>query len=407
MKRLFPLLFSVALCLCGSDGLADSRTFVTVGDCCPGAKPAENLTVDGYFIPIAREHMVINVGGNCGFCSVEICARYLGLKELHGFSKGKHGTNSSDMARWLDRYGVRYKQATSRSASLELMRECLADGRPVLFSIPGHALVCCGWTKSAAGGEYLWVVDNTGREGATIKGWPKAEFDRRFSGWVCGLFPIFPGNRPWHKPPDAPKPGPHVDPTPDMLTSPLAKQLAELDARLKGLEGKTTAVEKKQDEHVGLLDRLKEKQPEILAALGTLKDQMGGVGGLLQKGADLGPLVDKLKADGLITADKADKAHAILEKLAAVAPKVKDLEEKVGPVVSAIPWGAILGGIGSGGSLLAILMGLLGAFGKAKSGGGDLSTILGAIAGIKDAIHAKSPIVVAAPPATGPAPATP
>src|SRR5262245_35327730 len=103
--------------------------------------------------------MVINVGGNCGYCSIEICARFQGMTNMAGFSRGKGGCTASSMARELDAVGVEYMSATNRADSIKIMSQFLAAGKPVLFSIPGHALVCCGWTKASDGREFIWVVD--------------------------------------------------------------------------------------------------------------------------------------------------------------------------------------------------------------------------------------------------------
>jgi len=343
----------------------------------------------GYFVPIAKECMVRNTSGNCGFCSIEIIARHLGLKNLVGFADGKGGCTSSSMAGWLTKYGVKFKNATNRADGVATMKEFLAADCPVLFSIPGHALVCCGWTETPDLGERIWVVDNTGREGCVIKGWPKAEFDRRFDGWVCGLFPIFPG-RPWHpRTPPAPAPTPHVDPPADLLSNPVAKRIDELEARLKALEKGDAAT----PGHATLAEKLKGlegKFPEVLANVQAVVSQLGGVSGLLEKARDdlprLGALVDKLKTDGVLTAEKADKAHVILDKLAAFAPKVIELESKVGPVLSAIPWGTILGSFGAGGGILGLIFAIIAMFLKSKSGAppaDPLATILALLQGLK------------------------
>jgi hypothetical protein len=375
---------------------------------------ADAAKAGGYFVPIAKESMVRNTSGNCGYCSIEIIARHLGLKNMHGFAQGKGGCTSSSMARDLDRYGVKYKNATNRADGIATMKEFLAADCPVLFSIPGHALVCCGWTDTPGIGERIWVVDNTGREGCQIKGWTKAEFDRRFDGWVCGLFPIFPG-RPWHpRTPPGPAPTPHVDPPADLLTNPLAKRVDELEGRLKALEkGDATT-----PGHATLHEKLKNlegKLPEVLANVQAVTSQMGGVSGLLQKAQDdlpkLGGLVEKLKADGLLTDAKAEKAHAILDKLTAFAPKVIALEEKVGPVLNAVPWGTILGSIGAGGGVAGLLLSLFMGFAKAKTGGGadPLAAVLTALQGLRETIHAKAapaaPIVVQVPSAPAAPPA--
>lgn len=178
-------------------------------------------------MPIAQSSMVRNVGGNCGFASIEIIARHQGYTNMHGFANGKGGSWPEIMATWLNRYGVEHEQVHSRTQGLALMRKFLEQKRPVLFSIPGHALVCCGWTWSPQGDERIWVVDNTGYEACVVKGWPKREFDARFDGWVCGLWNCRPF-RPNYPPPQVtPGPGktPHIDPPPDLISPTVAPQV--------------------------------------------------------------------------------------------------------------------------------------------------------------------------------------
>lgn len=366
----------------------------------------------GKFIPIAQECMVRNTSGNCGFCSIEICARHLGYTNMRGFAVGKGGCTSSSMASWLNKYGVKFKNATSRAEGVKLMQESLAADVPVLFSIPGHALVCNGWTNTPELGERIWVVDNTGREGCQIKGWTKSEFDRRFDGWVCALFPLFPGrSRPPATPPPGP-PTPHVDPTPDLFSNPLQKRIDELETRLKNLEkgdtpGHATLAEK--------LKNLEGKVPELLTQVQTITSQFGGVQGILQKTSDdlprLAGVIDQLKKDGLLTDAKASKAHEILDKVVAGVGRFAEVEKKIEPIVTAVPWGTILGSIGSGagglGLLLSLVMGFARARAAAPAGQDPLALILSALHGLKQApVQTPAPVVVHVPAAAPPVPAS-
>lgn len=352
----------------------------------------------GYFIPISKECMVRNVAGNCGYCSIEIIARHLGMKQMEGFSRGKHGCTSDSMARELDRVGVKYKNATGRNAGIATMKEFLAADCPVLFSIPRHALVCCGWTDTPELGERIWVVDNTGREGCVIKGWTKAEFDRRYDGWVMGLFPIFPG-RPWHpRTPPAPAPAPHVDPPTDLVTNPLAKRVDDVESRLKALE--------KDDGKAVLGDKLQKvegKLPEILATVQSLSTQVGGLPGLAKKVEEdlpkLNGLVDKLKTDGVLSEEKAAKVREFLDKVAPHVNNFAEFAKKADPEIqalkSAVPWGAILGGAVPGGlgMILSIVLPLL-----LRSGKGSGTDPLHAILALLAAKNAPAAVAAPSPP---------
>jgi hypothetical protein len=363
------------------------------------AAPAwAQTTSPNKFVPISQECMVRNTSGNCGFCSIEIIARHMGMAHMRGFAVGKGGCTASSMAGWLNKYQVKYKQSTNRAESIAIMREFLDADLPVLFSIPGHALVCHGWTNTPELGERIWVVDNTGREGCQMKGWTKAEFDRRFDGWVCGLFPIFPGRSP--RVPPAPSPiTPHVNPTPDLLANPLAKKVDELEARLKVLEkdDKTAPLQEK-------VSKLEGKLPEILNKVQDVVAQFGGVQGLLAKAeADLprlGSLVDRLKADGVLTDQKAQKAHDILDKVIPFVGRVADVEKKIDPLISAIPWGTILGAFGGGTGFMGLIMAAFALFRRVRAARSDapadpLALILAALQGLKND---------KAPPAATPAP---
>lgn len=259
--------------------------------CPPGQLPKAPANVrpdEDVFIPIAPSSMVLNVGGNCGFATIEIIARHLGFEALHGFSKGKGGCTPSSMAQWLDKYGVEYMQASDRTNAIKILKQFLAAKKPVLFSIPGHALVCCGWTHSADGRELIWVVDNTGPEGAKIKGWPKSEWDQRFDGWVCGLIRC--PNRPRIFPGPGPRPSPHVDPTPD-LVNPQPKPVTPPAAPVPVID-------------TSLLDKLKADFEAKLTA----------------NGGDL----SKVKAD-------LEAAHAKLKLFADALEEIRKLKSTPGP----------------------------------------------------------------------------
>jgi hypothetical protein len=295
--------------------------------CQPNETPAGQVT--GYYVPVPKDDMVLNVAGNCGFCSVEILGRYQGIEALRGFSRGKGGCTSSSMSSWLRKYNIDFEIVHGHRAATELLQRYLAKGQPVAFTIPGHVVVANGWTKAADGREYIWVIDNSGRERAQIKGWPKAEFDRRFSGWALGLRPIFP-LRPDR--PNQPRPGPHVDPTPGVTIPPPPQpaaqpapmpvapdHLVELEKRLAALEQglaaqSQTAVrvqdvaEKAASLAGGLVSKVNEELPRLKDAVGQAKDL------------------------GLLSAEKADRVNAALEKVAAIGGMVTEAREKIAEV---------------------------------------------------------------------------
>lgn len=350
---------------------------------------AAPVSAEGKFVPISKECMVRNTSKNCGFCSIEIIARHMGMEHMRGFAVGKGGCTASSMAGWLKRYNVQFEQATSRGASIALMKKFLDADLPVLFSIPGHALVCHGWTVTPELGERIWVVDNTGREGCVMKGWPKAEFDRRFDGWVCGLFPLFPGRTPRTPPGPKTPPGPHVDPTPDLLVNPMAKRMEELEARLKALEKEAPAIVAVREEVKGL----KGKLPELVEKVGGVVAKFGGVEGILAMAQEdlpkLKSLVDRLKADGLLTDAKASKANEILDKVVSHVGRIAEVEKRIDPIISAVPWGTILGSLGAGTGGLGAILGMFALLRRARGGSAApgtpdvLATILSAIQALR------------------------
>lgn len=371
-----------------------------LGLVCGGAR-AEAPT--GAFVEIPPECRVKNTSGNCGFCAIETIGRYQGINTLHGFARGKGGCTSASMAGWLRKYGVEFEQATRRSESIELMRNYLAKGQPVLFSIPGHALVCCGWTKTADGREYMWVVDNSGSERAEIKGWPKAEWDRRFDGWVCALRPIFPlrPDRP-DRPGPGPKPGPHVDPTPGTVPTPIVPGPVPGPA-----PDKLAEFEKRWEARLAAMRELAEKAAAVAGkAASVLDSELPRLQGA----------VDKAKELGLISAERADQAHRILDGVGVIAPKVAELENKVVEARAGGDTSRLIGLGGGGLGILGLLTGIFAFFRRPATGqapgGGILSGAanLPQIPGtqIDDIIRIVAQVIMTLrPPAAASAPAQP
>lgn len=223
----FALLALVAFAgLANAQALRDPQDR-PVAQAAPAGKPS------GRLVKIAPENIVRNTSGNCAWCALETIARHNGVRSLFGVSRGRgmanfymrsDGQNDSDISRHLRASGVEFVESVGDKArGWKLIVECLEADSPVLFSIPGHALVCCGATTDAAGKQFVWIADNTGHEGGQIKGWPMAEFDARFTGWVCGLrrHPTCPG--PNCQPSINVQPaGPsiHIDPSPQTVPEP-------------------------------------------------------------------------------------------------------------------------------------------------------------------------------------------
>lgn len=192
-----------------------------------GPLQAQQTFSDGHvgtYITIAPEHRVKNTNGNCAFCAIETIVRHQGVTELQGFSKGKGGATPSTMRSYLNARKIEYKDTPqgARAVGWANIRANIAEGRPVMFDIPGHALVCCGITTKA-GREYVWVIDNTGAEGLKPKGWLKSEFDAKFGGWTCAIQRCRPGFCP---PPKTTPKTPHIDPPDEPIDNPKQTDLA-------------------------------------------------------------------------------------------------------------------------------------------------------------------------------------
>lgn len=203
---------------------------------------------EGKIIWIPSSCFVRNNTGCCAYAAVATCALFQRIAKLYDFAEGKGASWPAKMARDLKRVGyTKFVQVQgSKSKGWGLLKRSIDDGKPCLFSIPGHALVCCGYNAS-----HVWVIDNTGREALKIKGWPLAEWKRRHDGWVLVLNEC----RPWvpqPRPGPGPKPAPHIDP-PDELKpepepkpvtpmvqpvdlGPVLKKLGELEAKIAAIK---------------------------------------------------------------------------------------------------------------------------------------------------------------------------
>lgn len=230
MKRQVVSTLTLIVALLG--GIASAQPLRDLND-----RPIGQVQAGGRILRLKTEHMVQNRGGNCGWCSLEMCARFQGITELYGVSRGRggvdfhtgNGRSWSDLSNFARQRGVEVDEVCYNHAkAIELMVKCLGEGRPVVFTIPGHAMCCCGMTRNDKGETTVWIVDNTGEEACAIKGWTWAEFSQEFRGSVTAIRPrlrVCPGpNCPG---PNSPNVAPHVDPPPEVVPVPAPKEPAK------------------------------------------------------------------------------------------------------------------------------------------------------------------------------------
>ena len=167
---------------------------------CWGDSPAPRSAVPvGKVIKLEKWMVVSNTSGNCAYCAIETCARAQGFTELDNSAWRKGGSTDSDIKRLLDKTGIEYYLVEEAGNRENLLRQAIDSGRPCVFTIPGHALVCNGYSD-----ERVWVTDNTGKEGLKTYGWTWSEWRKlNQGGYVCCL---------WRRPRVAPGPGPNPDP---------------------------------------------------------------------------------------------------------------------------------------------------------------------------------------------------
>jgi len=104
--------------------------------------------------PIPMSCRVKNyTGTQCVFASLECLARWAECKELMVpplTSRPECQSYSSprDAADKLRKYGVKFESSyRDRKAGIDLIKKAMADGRGVLWGVPGHAMVLCHYDE--------------------------------------------------------------------------------------------------------------------------------------------------------------------------------------------------------------------------------------------------------------------
>lgn len=149
--------------------------------CAPVGAEADYAGLKPGDVMIPLPQRVYNASGSqCCWCSLETCARYLGVRQLYdltGDHKGASGPR--EMTAVLERRGVKF---VVRRTQAEL-REALRYKVPVAILIPGHACVLVGLDDESA---RLLSNNHQRRE---VQVCPRWKFDRLWSGWGVALYP--------------------------------------------------------------------------------------------------------------------------------------------------------------------------------------------------------------------------
>jgi hypothetical protein len=178
-------------------------------------EPDADADMRNVMVPIPMEDRVGNgTGIQCVWSSIETLARYARFERLYNMTdlpECKSYSGPSSAGRWLKSKNVRFEQTIGGDRSL-ILKGVVKEGRGVLFSVPGHAMVLVHYDEEKGEVKYI----NNSDKSLKIRTWSMKEFNRRFDGWVMIVYadndlfkrgeartlPVFDKNNPQGKYPD-------------------------------------------------------------------------------------------------------------------------------------------------------------------------------------------------------------
>lgn len=145
--------------------------------------------IENTMVPIPMEHRVFNKTGiQCVWCSLETLGRYANEPKLIGLTNlpdCKSYSSPSLAARKLKQLNVKFEQTTSKSDRSLIIKSVVKEKRGCLFAIPGHAMTLVHYDEPAGIIKYI----NNSDKYLKIRTWTMQEFNRRWDGWICVIYP--------------------------------------------------------------------------------------------------------------------------------------------------------------------------------------------------------------------------
>ena len=140
-------------------------------------------------VPIPLEDRVFNKTGiQCVWATIESLGRYGGEPKLIGLTEHpdcKGYASPSSLAIKLKKLNVKFEQTTSRSNRNLIIKSVVKERRGCLFAIPGHAMTLVHYDEKEGIVKYI----NNSDKNLKVRTWTMKEFDQRWDGWVCVIYP--------------------------------------------------------------------------------------------------------------------------------------------------------------------------------------------------------------------------
>jgi len=140
-------------------------------------------------VPIPMEDRVFNrTGIQCVWATVESLGRYGGEPKLIGLTDHpdcKSYASPASLSAKLKKLNVKFEQSTSRSDRSLILKSIVEERRGCLFAIPGHAMTLVHYDEKEGIVKYINNSDKT----LKVRTWTMKEFDQRWDGWICVVYP--------------------------------------------------------------------------------------------------------------------------------------------------------------------------------------------------------------------------
>jgi hypothetical protein len=153
---------------------------------------ASEPSLDSLQCPVPYKDRVKNYTGiQCVYSSIEMLGRWAGESKLSNppitSRDDCKGYSSPDKVKeTLNKLKVKFEQAYgNKQKGLDLIKKAMKEGRGVLWSVPGHAMVLIHYSEEE--NRVCWV-DNSDRQ-LRIQETTIDKFNQRWTSWVLVIYP--------------------------------------------------------------------------------------------------------------------------------------------------------------------------------------------------------------------------
>lgn len=144
---------------------------------------------ENVMVPIPHEDRVFNETGiQCVWAAIECLGNFAEEPKLFKLTDDvecKSYANPNSLAKKLKKLNVKFEQTLDKSDKSLIIKSVVREKRGCLFGITGHAMVLIHYDEANRFVKYI----NNSDKSLKVRFWSMDEFENRWDGWVCAVYP--------------------------------------------------------------------------------------------------------------------------------------------------------------------------------------------------------------------------